>query len=188
MIEELKKAMAAALDAEGVEIPEGFQVQVESSADLRFGDYQSNAAMVLAKRLRMNPRELAAKVIEVLDLGDLATTDIAGPGFINFRIKKETWSNRVGDLLDDDRLGVPLACPAQTIVVDFSAPNVAKPMHVGHIRSTIIGDSLSRIGRFLGHNIITDNHNSSSNNNINSNNNNTLVVANGIVASPWKNS
>ncbi|MBT8036209.1 MAG: arginine--tRNA ligase [Verrucomicrobiae bacterium] len=158
MIEELKKAMVSALDAVDVEIPEGFQVQVEASADLRFGDYQSNAAMVLAKRLRMNPRELAAQVIEVLDLGGLATIDMAGPGFINFRIQKETWSRRVGDLLADDRLGVPLACPAQTIVVDFSAPNVAKPMHVGHIRSTIIGDSLSRIARFLGHEVIRDNH------------------------------
>ncbi len=158
MIEELEQAMVAALAGAGVELPEGFRVQVESSADLRFGDYQSNAAMVLAKRLRMNPRELAAKLIDVLDLGGMATADIAGPGFINFRIEKETWSRRVGELLGDDRLGVPLASPAQTIVVDFSAPNVAKPMHVGHIRSTIIGDSLSRIARFLGHNVITDNH------------------------------
>lgn len=158
MIEELEKAMVAALAGAGVELPEGFRVQVESSADLRFGDYQSNAAMVLAKRLRMNPRELAAKVIDVLDLNGMATADIAGPGFINFRIEKETWSRRVGALFGDDRLGVPLASPAQTIVVDFSAPNVAKPMHVGHIRSTIIGDSLSRIARFLGHKVITDNH------------------------------
>ena len=86
MIQELEKALSAALGAAGIEMPEGYEVQVESSADLRFGDYQSNAAMVLAKRLRTNPRELAARVIELLDLGGLAVADIAGPGFINFRI------------------------------------------------------------------------------------------------------
>ena len=150
--------MSQALNAVGVDLPEGFQVQVESAADLRFGDYQSNAAMILAKRLRTNPREFAAKLIEVMELGDLAVADIAGPGFINFRVTHSAWSKRMSALLGDDRLGVALASPVQTIVVDFSAPNVAKPMHVGHIRSTIIGDSLSRIARFLGHEVITDNH------------------------------
>lgn len=150
--------MSQALNAVGVDLPEGFQVQVESAADLRFGDYQSNAAMILAKRLRTNPREFAAKLIEVMELGDLAVADIAGPGFINFRVTHSAWSKRMSALLGDNRLGVALASPVQTIVVDFSAPNVAKPMHVGHIRSTIIGDSLSRIARFLGHEVITDNH------------------------------
>lgn len=158
MIQELEKALSAALGAAGIEMPEDYEVQVESSADLRFGDYQSNAAMVLAKRLRTNPRELAARVIELLDLGGLAVADIAGPGFINFRITNDAWSRQMSALLADDRLGVALANPVQTVVVDFSAPNVAKPMHVGHIRSTIIGDSLSRIARFLGHKVITDNH------------------------------
>lgn len=158
MIQKLEAALSQALDVSGVDLPEGFQVQVESAADLRFGDYQSNAAMVLAKRLRTNPREFAAKLIEVMDLGALAVADIAGPGFINFRVSHSAWSKRMSSLLGDDRLGVELVSPAQTIVVDFSAPNVAKPMHVGHIRSTIIGDSLSRIARFLGHEVITDNH------------------------------
>ena len=158
MIQELEGVMSRALEVAGVDLPEGFRVQVESAADLRFGDYQSNAAMVLAKSLRTNPRELAAKLIEVMELGDLAVADIAGPGFINFRVTHSAWSKRMSSLLGDDRLGVDLANPAQTIVVDFSAPNVAKPMHVGHIRSTIIGDSLSRIARFLGHEVITDNH------------------------------
>ena len=158
MIQELEGVMSQALNAVGVDLPEGFQVQVESAADLRFGDYQSNAAMILAKRLRTNPREFAAKLIEVMELGDLAVADIAGPGFINFRVTHSAWSKRMSSLLGDDRLGVALASPTQTIVVDFSAPNVAKPMHVGHIRSTIIGDSLSRIARFLGHEVITDNH------------------------------
>ena len=158
MIQELEGVMSQALNAVGVDLPEGFQVQVESAADLRFGDYQSNAAMILAKRLRTNPREFAAKLIEVMELGDLAVADIAGPGFINFRVTHSAWSKRMSALLGDNRLGVALASPVQTIVVDFSAPNVAKPMHVGHIRSTIIGDSLSRIARFLGHEVITDNH------------------------------
>ena len=158
MIQELEGVMSQALNAVGVDLPEGFQVQVESAADLRFGDYQSNAAMILAKRLRTNPREFAAKLIELMELGDLAVADIAGPGFINFRVTHSAWSKRMSALLGDDRLGVALASPVQTIVVDFSAPNVAKPMHVGHIRSTIIGDSLSRTARFLGHEVITDNH------------------------------
>lgn len=158
MIEKLEQALSAALTAVGVEWPEGFQVKVEPSADLRFGDYQSNAAMVLAKRVRTNPRELATKVVEALDLDDLAECSIAGPGFINFKIKNEAWSRAVSGLFADARLGVPLADPVQTIVVDFSAPNVAKPMHVGHIRSTIIGESLARIASFLGHTVIKDNH------------------------------
>ena len=158
MIEKLEQALNAALIAVNVEWPEGYEVKVEASADLRFGDYQSNAAMVLAKRMRTNPRELATKVVDALELDGLAECTIAGPGFINFKIKNEAWSQAVSELATDDRLGVPVASPKQTVVVDFSAPNVAKPMHVGHIRSTIIGDSLARIARFLGHEVITDNH------------------------------
>lgn len=158
MIKELELALSAAMKSAGIELPDGFAIQVDAAADLRFGDYQSNAAMVLAKRLKTNPRELASKLVEALDLGGLAEADIAGPGFINFKVGSSAWSQRVSALFEDDRLGVPLAQPAQTIVVDFSAPNVAKPMHVGHIRSTIIGDSLARIARFLGHKVITDNH------------------------------
>ncbi len=158
MIEKLEKALVEALRAAGIECPEDFEVKVNASSDLRFGDYQSNAAMVLAKRVRTNPRELATKVVEALELDDFAECSIAGPGFINFKIKNEAWNRVVSSLLDDSRLGVPLAAPQQTVVIDFSAPNVAKPMHVGHIRSTIIGDSLARIARFLGHNVITDNH------------------------------
>ncbi|MGB0991462.1 MAG: arginine--tRNA ligase [Akkermansiaceae bacterium] len=158
MIQALEQALSAAMDSLGLELPEGFQIKVDSAADLRFGDYQSNAAMVLAKRLKQNPRDLATQVVDALELDDLATADIAGPGFINFRITHAAWEKLLASLLSDDRLGVPLASPSQNIVVDFSAPNVAKPMHVGHIRSTIIGDSLARIARFLGHNVITDNH------------------------------
>ena len=158
MIQELEEALNSALTELKLDLPSGFRAQVAAAADLRFGDYQANTAMVLAKRLGMNPRQLATQLIESIDLGDLAEADIAGPGFINFRITKTAWCQKLADLLGDDRLGVALAEPAQNIVVDFSAPNVAKPMHVGHIRSTIIGESLARIATFLGHNVIKDNH------------------------------
>lgn len=131
---------------------------VTAAADLRFGDYQSNAAMVLAKSQKSNPRALAQKIIDELDLTGLATADIAGPGFINFRILPEAYAARAAALIRDERLGVPATGAGKTVVVDFSAPNVAKPMHVGHIRSTIIGDSLARIARFLGFKVIADNH------------------------------
>ncbi|MBN8457054.1 MAG: arginine--tRNA ligase [Verrucomicrobia bacterium] len=127
-------------------------------ADLRFGDYQSNAAMVLAKQRKTNPRALAGDIIGRLDLTGLATAEIAGPGFINFRVLPEAFAARAEALLRDERLGVPATGAGRTVVVDFSAPNVAKPMHVGHIRSTIIGDSLARVARFLGFNVIADNH------------------------------
>lgn len=133
-------------------------VAVEAAADLRFGDYQSNAAMVLAKQRRTNPRALAQEVIEKLDLGGLAVAEIAGPGFINFRILPEAFAANSRRLLADEKLGVQDTGGGRTVVVDFSAPNVAKPMHVGHIRSTIIGDALARIARFLGYRVISDNH------------------------------
>ena len=154
----LQAKLIEALSATGIELPDGFSPVVSISADLRFGDYQANAAMMLAKRLRMNPRELAGKVVDALDIDELATAEIAGPGFINFRILKEAWSAKASELVNDERFGVPLVAEPASIVLDFSAPNVAKPMHVGHIRSTIIGDSLSKIARFLGHNVTTDNH------------------------------
>jgi arginyl-tRNA synthetase len=131
---------------------------VTAAADLRFGDYQSNAAMIFAKQRKANPRALAQEIIDQLELTGLATADIAGPGFINFRILPSAYAAQVKQLIRDPRLGVAALGAGKTVVVDFSAPNVAKPMHVGHIRSTIIGDSLARIARFLGYNVITDNH------------------------------
>lgn len=134
------------------------QAVVTTSQDLRFGDYQSNVAMMLAKKVGMNPRELAAKIISQIGDNDVADMEIAGPGFINFRIKPSHYAQRMQHMLHDERLGVPLAEQPKRIVIDFSAPNVAKPMHVGHIRSTIIGDTLARLARFMGHVVITDNH------------------------------
>ena len=133
-------------------------VTVTAAADLRFGDYQSNAAMVLAKACKTNPRALAQEIIDRMALDGLATAEIAGPGFINFRILSQAYASKAAALLDDSKLGVPAIGQGKTVVVDFSAPNVAKPMHVGHIRSTIIGDSLCRIARFLGYKVIADNH------------------------------
>ena len=129
-----------------------------AAADLRFGDYQSNSAMVLAKRMKSNPRALAEKILDAVNLEGLATAKIDGPGFINFTILPEAYAAYADGLLRDPRLGTPELGKGKRIVVDFSAPNVAKPMHVGHIRSTIIGDSLCRIARFLGFEVIADNH------------------------------
>jgi arginyl-tRNA synthetase len=155
----LAERLAAAVAATVPDQPEGFAVQVAAAQDTRFGDYQSNAAMLLAKAARANPRELAGRICAAFDgAGLCASPEIAGPGFINFRILPETWGAVVAAALADPACGVAPAAPRRRIVIDFSAPNIAKPMHVGHIRSTIIGDALARIARFLGHEVITDNH------------------------------
>jgi arginyl-tRNA synthetase len=128
------------------------------AADLRFGDYQSNSAMVLAKKQKTNPRALAEQIMAAVEIDGLATAKIDGPGFLNFTILPEAYAAHAESLLGDPRLGAPEPGKGKTVVVDFSGPNVAKPMHVGHIRSTIIGDSLCRIARFLGFKVIADNH------------------------------
>ena len=136
----------------------GVPVTVQSAQDARFGDYQANIAMQLAKPRRANPRQLATEIIAKLQVDDLCDApEIAGAGFINFRLKPATLIAHFTALAADDHLGVP-AVPLRRIVIDFSSPNVAKPMHVGHIRSTFLGDALARIGRFLGHTVVTDNH------------------------------
>ncbi|MDQ3116148.1 MAG: arginine--tRNA ligase [Verrucomicrobiota bacterium] len=148
---ELERALAAA----GLALAG----EVTPATDARFGDYQTNAALILAKQRGENPRQLAQKIIEHLAPGELAETPtIAGPGFINFTLKPQAISAHVAQLLQDDRLGVALAEKRQRIVIDFGSPNVAKPMHVGHIRSLAIGDALARIAKFLGHDVIRDNH------------------------------
>ncbi len=140
-------------------LPEGAAAQVVSTNDPKFGDYQTNAAMLLAKQQRANPRQIAGEIIAKLAVDDLSETpEIAGAGFINFRLKREFLQRHTRSLMDGSRLGVPEAGEKRTILIDFSSPNVAKPMHVGHIRSTILGDTLSRIARFLGHKVVTDNH------------------------------
>lgn len=129
------------------------------TADARFGDYQANCAMPLAKVLRRPPREVAAEIVRYLQVDEFCLpAEIAGPGFINLRLHDQFLADSLRRALVDPRLGVPETAEPLTILVDYSSPNVAKPMHVGHIRSTVIGDALARVLRFLGHRVITDNH------------------------------
>jgi arginyl-tRNA synthetase len=129
------------------------------ATDARFGDYQTNAALVLAKQRGENPRELAAKIVTALDVAEWSETPtIAGAGFINFKLRPEAIAGQARELLQDERLGVARAAAPRRIVIDFGSPNVAKPMHVGHIRSTVLGDALARIASFLGHDVVRDNH------------------------------
>jgi arginyl-tRNA synthetase len=132
---------------------------VTPATDARFGDYQTNIAMLLAKERRANPRQIAQQIIAGLDVSAICEPpEIAGAGFINFRVTPAHLQERLAFVASDPMLGVPPAAEPQSIVVDFSSPNVAKPMHVGHIRSTILGDTLTRVARFLGHRVIADNH------------------------------
>jgi arginyl-tRNA synthetase len=124
-----------------------------------FGDYQINGVMGAAKKNRQNPRELAQKVAEALQENHLiATAEVAGPGFINLRLRPEKLVQYIESALQDDHLGITRSSEPQTIVIDYSSPNLAKEMHVGHLRSSIIGDSLNRVLSFLGHKVIAQNH------------------------------
>jgi len=135
------------------------EARVQAATDARFGDYQTNIAMVLAKQQRANPRQVAQQIIDALDVAEMcAPLEIAGAGFINFRLKPDWLAQHFAQFLPDPRLGVPQPEQTKTLVIDFSSPNVAKPMHVGHIRSTFLGDALSRIAEFIGHRVIRDNH------------------------------
>jgi arginyl-tRNA synthetase len=133
--------------------------ELTPATDSRFGDYQTNAALVLGKQRGENPRDLAEKILAQLDVGDLCEPPVvAGAGFINFTLRADAIAKKAGEVLGDERLGVTQAKSTRRIVIDFGSPNVAKPMHVGHIRSTVLGDALARIARFLGHEVIRDNH------------------------------
>src|SRR5437588_10388355 len=139
--------------------PAPYAAMVKSAQDARFGDYQANCAMSLGKALGKPPKVVAQTLVERLRLDDLLEPpEIAGPGFINLRLRTDWLARQVRATAADDRLGVAPASPAKTFVIDYSSPNVAKPMHVGHLRSTIIGDALARLLRFLGHKVISDNH------------------------------
>jgi arginyl-tRNA synthetase len=140
--------------------PAKYAQLVKPTQDPRFGDYQANCAMPLKAVLgKKNPREAAEEIVRRLDLGDmLGPPEVAGSGFINLRLRPGWLASQLRAMAGDERLGVGKVGGPKTIVVDYSSPNVAKPMHVGHLRSTIIGDSLTRLLRFLGHRVITDNH------------------------------
>ena len=133
---------------------------VKQSGDAKFGDYQANGVMALAKQVKTNPRQLAEQVVEKLDVSDMCEVpEIAGPGFINLRLKKEYLSEKLLEIkADQDRLAIEKTETPKTVVVDYSAPNIAKQMHVGHLRSTIIGDCISRVMEFEGNNVIRQNH------------------------------
>jgi arginyl-tRNA synthetase len=134
-------------------------VLVRPCPDPKFGDYQSNALMSLAKARKMNPRQLATNVLAKLDVGDWCEkVEIAGAGFLNFRLKSTALTGALLAAARGEHLFFDKSTNPRTAVIDFSSPNVAKPMHVGHIRSTILGDSLARTLRRLGHRVITDNH------------------------------
>ena len=161
----LFRAALERLSADGVvgitpeELP-GLVDQVRETADPKFGDYSGTMAMALAKRAGLKPRDVAVEIIRRLDVGDLfeIPAEPVGPGFINLRVRQDALARAVVAAVRDPRMGVaPVATP-ETIVIDFGGPNVAKPMHVGHIRSTVIGDALAKILKFRGHHPITDNH------------------------------
>ena len=145
-------ALKEALDVEAPAL-------VTKAQDPKFGDYQSNAAMPLGKKLGKAPREIAEKVAAVLRTKDaLSTVEVAGPGFLNLTMSPSFVGAHLAAALGDERDGVPKAQKKQTIVVDYSSPNIAKQMHVGHLRSTIIGHALCELFRFIGHDVIGDNH------------------------------
>jgi len=151
----LSRALSRALTAAGLSATG----EVVPATDPRFGDYQTSVALVLAKQRGENPRAVAQKIIEHLDVAEWCESPtIAGAGFINLALKPDAVALRAARLLKDDRLGAPLTDGRRRIVIDFGSPNVAKPMHVGHIRSTVLGDALARIAEFLGHEVIRDNH------------------------------
>ena len=159
------RAALERLSADGIvriaaeELP-GLVDQVRETADPKFGDYSGTMAMALAKRAGLKPRDVAVEIIRRLDVGDLfePPTEPVGPGFINLRVRQDALARAVVAAVRDPRMGVAPVAEPETIVIDFGGPNVAKPMHVGHIRSTVIGDALAKILKFRGHHTITDNH------------------------------
>ena len=154
----LRHRFASALSA-FTDDPAPFLDMIRPVQDPKFGDYQANFAMSLGKGLKRNPRDLATDVVARLQVDDLCDPpEVAGPGFINLRLRADWLQAETNRIAADPRDGVEAVIKPQTHVVDFSGPNVAKPMHVGHLRSTVIGDSICRILRFAGHTVIGDNH------------------------------
>jgi arginyl-tRNA synthetase len=159
ILHQLKQHFAPALEAFVPNPAEALQL-IRQAQDPKFGDYQANCAMSMGKQLGRPPREVAAEITARVDLSAMCELplEIAGPGFINLRLRNDWLASQLQAMLPDARLGIASATAPKTFVIDYSAPNVAKPMHVGHIRSTVIGNALDRTLRFLGHRVISDNH------------------------------
>ena len=151
----VKEALVAAFGKELAEI----DPLVAATNNPKFGDYQANVALSLSKQLKMSPRAIAQKIVEHLQVDNISETpQIAGPGFINFTIKPSYLASLLSEVQQSDRLGIEKVQPPQKVIVDFSSPNIAKEMHVGHLRSTIIGDSIARILEFRGYDVLRLNH------------------------------
>jgi arginyl-tRNA synthetase len=158
LLAEFRRRFAAAL-APLTADANAFANLVKAAQDAKFGDYQANCAMPLAKQLGEPPRKVAERILANLDVDDLCEPpQIAGPGFINLTLTTGWLERALGQLVADERLGMPLSDKPSRVIIDFSAPNVAKPMHVGHLRSTVIGAALYRLFQFAGHDVQSDNH------------------------------
>ena len=155
LAEWLRQAFQAAFG----EVQDWSGIRVQPATDARFGDFQCNDAMQAAKTLRRPPRAVAEAVLAALPLPPMLTrAEVAGPGFINLTVAPEWLAEQVAVLSAAPRFGIPDAGQGRTVVIDYSSPNVAKPMHIGHIRSTVIGNALDRLHRALGYRVIADNH------------------------------
>lgn len=158
---ELKARFQPVLEQLVDDDPASLLDMIRPAQDPKLGDFQANFAMPLCKKLGRGKEgpQVAQEIVDQTDFEGLCeAVEVAGPGFINMRISSERLNNDINAIIGDPRLGVPVTKDPKTIIIDFSSPNIAKPMHVGHIRSTVIGDSLSRTLRFMGHTVVTDNH------------------------------
>ena len=153
---QIRDALRAAL-AEHTDDVESALAMIRPAQDPKFGDFQANFAMPLAKKAGVPPRELAQQIVSKIEIPFCDEPEIAGPGFINFKLKENWLAQQANSLCADDRLG-HRAVEQKSIVIDYSSPNVAKPMHVGHLRSSVIGHALDQILRFVGHDVKSDNH------------------------------
>ncbi len=157
--QQLKVKFEKAFTAAFGESYAGADPMLAAASNPNFGDFQCNAAMSLGKKLGKPPRAIASTIIENLDITDICETpEIAGPGFINLKLKPAYLEAQISAIAGDSRLGIEPAKTPQTIAIDFSSPNIAKEMHVGHLRSTIIGDAIARILEFQGHDVLRINH------------------------------